>query len=87
MPHIMNAFYGLSSIGRLYERREISSRPTTLLEDGRLKVGEDKAAPITLARIILAQGPLRESEIVKAMVILGAVCLVLAVVTLLITPR
>ncbi len=87
MPHIMNAFYGLSSIGRLYERREIASRPTTLLGEGRLEVGEDKAAPITLARIILAQGPLRESEIVKAMVILEVICAVFAVITLFFTPR
>jgi len=35
MPQIMNAFYGLSTIGRLYERREVA-RPTKLLEDGRM---------------------------------------------------
>ncbi len=45
MPQIMNAFYGLSSVGRLYERREIRQRPTKLLDDGRLAatVGEECA--------------------------------------------
>ncbi len=61
MPQIMNAFYGLSTIGRLYERREVP-RPVHLLEDGRLMASDDEKAPITLARMILARGPLTEKE-------------------------
>ncbi|MCS7119665.1 MAG: hypothetical protein NZ952_00420 [Candidatus Bathyarchaeota archaeon] len=60
-PQIMNAFYGLSSIGRLYERREVA-RPVMVLEDGRLMATMDPKAPITLARLILSRGPLREDE-------------------------
>jgi UDP-N-acetylglucosamine--dolichyl-phosphate N-acetylglucosaminephosphotransferase len=83
MPHIMNAFYKLSSIGRLYERREITSKPTRLLDDGRLDATSDTAAPLTLARMILAQGPLKENEIVRIMVILTITSSILAIVTLL----
>lgn len=82
MPHIMNAFYGLSSIGRLYERREIQVRPIRVLEDGRLAVNPAKGAPITLTRIILAQGPLTEKEVLNAMLALTAFSSALAMVTL-----
>jgi len=81
MPHIMNAFYGLATVGRLYERKEISTRPIRVLEDGRLDVNKDSKAPITLARMILAQRPLKEFEVTRRMFILSAVSAILAVLT------
>jgi UDP-N-acetylglucosamine--dolichyl-phosphate N-acetylglucosaminephosphotransferase len=81
MPHIMNAFYGLATVGRLYERKEISTRPIRVLEDGRLEVNKDSKAPITLARMILAQRPLKEFEVTRRMFILSAVSAILAVLT------
>jgi UDP-N-acetylglucosamine--dolichyl-phosphate N-acetylglucosaminephosphotransferase len=81
IPHIMNAFYGLASVGRLYERREISERPTKLLDNGRLQASAERNAPITLARIILAAGQLREIEIVRAMMILTLLSSILAILT------
>jgi len=81
MPQIMNAFYGLSSVGRLYERREIIQRPTKLLEDGRLSATEEKNAPITLARLILAAGPTGEREVVRGMMLLTITSSILAVLT------
>jgi UDP-N-acetylglucosamine--dolichyl-phosphate N-acetylglucosaminephosphotransferase len=85
IPHIMNAFYGLASVGGLHERREIHQRPTRLLKNGLLKASTEKRAPITMARLILAEGPLGEKEIVKGMMILTAVSSVLAVATYWIT--
>jgi UDP-N-acetylglucosamine--dolichyl-phosphate N-acetylglucosaminephosphotransferase len=79
-PQIMNAFYGLSSIGRLFERREVS-RPVALLEDGRLMATKDPKAPITLARVILARGPLYENEATRVFLILSAISGVLALAT------
>ena len=79
-PQIMNAFYGLSSIGRLYERREVS-RPVALLEDGRLTATKDLKAPITLARVILARGPLHEDEAARIILILATISGVLALAT------
>ncbi|MGC8849080.1 MAG: hypothetical protein ACP5K1_02320 [Candidatus Bathyarchaeia archaeon] len=86
MPHIMNAFYSLSSIGRLYERREVSSRPIMILEDHRLDASPDERAPLTLARIILVHGPLDERGIVKVMAALTLLSSILAVLTLLMIP-
>jgi UDP-N-acetylglucosamine--dolichyl-phosphate N-acetylglucosaminephosphotransferase len=81
IPQIMNAFYGLASVGRLYERREIRERPTRLLENGRLQASAEPNAPMTLARIILAAGQLGEREIVREMMILTLISSILAVLT------
>jgi UDP-N-acetylglucosamine--dolichyl-phosphate N-acetylglucosaminephosphotransferase len=78
-PYIMNAFYGLASIGRLYERREIKSRPVRLRDDGMLEATADRNAPVTLTRLILAEGPLREPQIVHMMLLLTALSSTLAV--------
>jgi UDP-N-acetylglucosamine--dolichyl-phosphate N-acetylglucosaminephosphotransferase len=80
MPQIMNAFYGLSTIGRLYERREVN-RPVTVLKDGRLMASSDPAAPLTLARFVLARGPLRENEAALVFVTLSAISGLLALIT------
>lgn len=81
IPQIMNAFSGLSSVGRLYERREIRERPTRLLEDGTLQASSKKNAPVTLARLILAPGPTTEEEVVRSMLIMTVVSSMLAFVT------
>jgi len=80
MPQIMNAFYGLSPIGRLYERREVA-RPTRLMEDGRMRARADPRAPITLARFILARGPLKENEAALVFMVLSVISGGLALVT------
>ena len=81
MPQIMNAFYGLSSVGRLYERRQIRQRPTKLLENGNLAATTEKNAPITLARLILAAGPSTEQDVVRGMMLLTVLSSILAVLT------
>ncbi len=80
MPQIMNAFYGLSTIGRLYERRTVA-RPTRLMEDGRMRARADPRAPITLARFILARGPLKENEAARVFMVLSIIAGCLALVT------
>lgn len=81
IPYIMNAFYGLASVGRIYERREVRQRPVRLREDGRLEASREPGAPVTLARLILANGPLGEREIVRGMIFLTVVSSALAIVT------
>ncbi len=83
IPHIVNAFYLLSSVGGLRERREIHDRPTRLLDDEKLEATKEKGAPITLSRIILAEGPLREKQIVSIMIVLTITSCVLGSLTLL----
>ena len=80
MPQIMNAFYGLGTVGRLYERREVS-RPITILEDGKLKANSDPKAPITLARLVLARGPLHEHEAIRVLLVFSAISGALAIFT------
>jgi UDP-N-acetylglucosamine--dolichyl-phosphate N-acetylglucosaminephosphotransferase len=81
IPQIMNSFYGLASVGGLRERREILERPIQLLENGLLRASSEKGAPVTLARLILAAGPLGEREVVRYMMFLTAVSCILAVFT------
>lgn len=83
IPHITNAFYLLSSVGGLRERREMPNRPTRLLDDGRLEATADSKAPITFSRLILAEGPLHENEIVKIMVVMTAISSILGLATML----
>jgi len=78
-PYIMNAFYALASIGRLYERREIKSRPVRLRNDGMLEATAERGSPVTLARLILAEGPLREQQVVHVMIMLTAISSAFAV--------
>lgn len=85
MPHIMNAFYGLASVGRLFERKEIVSRPIRVLSDGRLAASSDPEAPITLTRTILAEGPKKEEEIVNVFLLLTAFSCLLALITMFFT--
>jgi UDP-N-acetylglucosamine--dolichyl-phosphate N-acetylglucosaminephosphotransferase len=80
MPQIMNAFYGLSTIGRLYERREVE-RPVKVLEDGRLMASTDSSAPLTLARFVLARGPLYEKDAANIFITLSAISGLLALIT------
>jgi UDP-N-acetylglucosamine--dolichyl-phosphate N-acetylglucosaminephosphotransferase len=81
IPQIMNSFYGLASVRGLRERREILQRPTQLLDNGLLQASAEKGAPITLARLILAAGPLGEKEIVRGMMLLTCVSCILATIT------
>lgn len=80
MPQIMNAFYGLSTIGKLYERRQVS-RPTKVLENGKLAATKDPKAPLTLARFILARGPLYEKEVTIVFYFYSAISGVMAIIT------
>lgn len=85
IPQIMNSFYGLASVRGLRERREIHQRPTELLGNGLLRASNERGAPVTLARLILAAGPLGEKDVVGAMMILTAVSCLLSVFTYWIT--
>jgi UDP-N-acetylglucosamine--dolichyl-phosphate N-acetylglucosaminephosphotransferase len=81
IPQIMNSFYGLASVGGLREHREITQRPTVLLESGLLRASKERGAPVTLARLILASGPMGEKEIVRCMMLLTVVSSALAALT------
>ncbi len=86
IPHIMNSFYILSSLGRLKERDQIT-RPTKLLPDGKLADNIHPQAPLTLAKLILAERPMTEKEIIRVILSLTLFSILLAIFTGILIPK
>lgn len=63
LPAIFNSFLFLSSMKRIMEHREIKSKPVTKNEDFKLKATNEKDAPVTLVRLIVASKPLTEKQV------------------------
>src|ERR671923_2839778 len=63
LPAVMNSFLFLSSVKRIVEHRQVKERPTIMRTDFKIAASKEKNAPITLVRLILADGPLSEKEI------------------------
>jgi UDP-N-acetylmuramyl pentapeptide phosphotransferase/UDP-N-acetylglucosamine-1-phosphate transferase len=85
LPAILNSFYVLSSLRGFVERRKVKVRPTTLGEGGVLRASTERSAPITLARLLLLQGPMGERDLVSSILALTAVACLLSIVTSLLT--
>ena len=84
LPSVMNSFLFLDSVKKIVEHRQIKSRPTVLMQDFKLMASKEKNAPTTLLRLILADGPLSEKEIVKKILKLAIYSSVLALATVVI---
>ncbi len=85
LPAILNSFFFLSSVRRLVEHREVRERPIKVLGENRLAASRSGSAPITLVRLILAEGPLTERKIVLQIFIVTAFSTVLAILTAILT--
>ncbi|RLE72244.1 MAG: hypothetical protein DRJ45_02230 [Thermoprotei archaeon] len=82
IPHIINAFYVISSVKGFKERRTIRYRPVEVMENGLIKASKEKDAPITLTRIILSiTGPLEEKYIIKTIFFIEICTSILAIIT------
>jgi UDP-N-acetylglucosamine--dolichyl-phosphate N-acetylglucosaminephosphotransferase len=64
-PYIQNSFYFLSEVGKFAEGREIGERPTVVLGNGSIGASKERGAPLTLARMVLADGASTEREAIK----------------------
>jgi UDP-N-acetylglucosamine--dolichyl-phosphate N-acetylglucosaminephosphotransferase len=82
LPAVINSFLFLSSVKRIVEHRQVKARPVTLLDDYRLAASKEKAAPATLVRLILAEGPLSEKEVASKIFRLAAFSAGLAFATI-----
>ena len=80
LPAVINSFLFLSSVKRVVEHRQIKN-PTMLTPDFKLMTTNDKTAPITLVRLILAGGPLTEKQVGFAIFKLAIFSGALAIIT------
>ena len=81
LPAVINSFLFLSSVRRVVEHRQIQGKPVEHTGDFRLKATNEKKAPVTLVRLILAGGPLSEKQVCVAIFKLTLFSGVLAVIT------
>ena len=81
LPAVINSFLFLSSVKRIVEHRQIKGKPVEHTEDMKLKATDDKTAPVTLVRLILAGGPLSEKQVGSAIFKLGIFSGILAIIT------
>ncbi|HSB82879.1 MAG TPA: UDP-N-acetylglucosamine-1-phosphate transferase [Nitrosarchaeum sp.] len=81
LPAVINSFLFLSSMKRIVEHRQIKGKPVEHTEDFKLKATNDKTAPITLVRLILAGGPLSEKQVGYAIFKLAIFSGILAIIT------
>ena len=81
LPAVINSFLFLSSVKKVVEHRQIKGKPVEHTEDFRLKATDDKKAPVTLVRLILAGGPMSEKQVGFAIFKLSIFSGVLAVIT------
>ncbi|MFQ5920700.1 MAG: glycosyltransferase 4 family protein [Nitrososphaerales archaeon] len=81
LPAVMNSFLFLVAVKRMAEHGEIKDRPTVLLDDYRLTASREKGAPVTLVRLLLLRGPMREEDITKSILKLTAFSAGMAMLT------
>lgn len=82
LPQLTNGFFNLSSVGRLFERSELSIRPILVSEDGKITANTDVKAPITLTRFVVALKFGNEKEIINAIMALCIFSSMLVILTI-----
>jgi len=81
LPAVINSFLFLSSVKRVVEHRQIKGKPVEFTDDFKLKATNDKTAPVTLVRLILAAGTLTEKQVGFAIFKLAIFSGALAIIT------
>ncbi|MEM4312342.1 MAG: UDP-N-acetylglucosamine-1-phosphate transferase [Nitrososphaerales archaeon] len=81
LPAIINSFFFLTSVKDFLEHRQLKKKPVRLNIDYELEALEDRDAPLSLVRMIVAEKPLKEKDIVKRILIISAYSSALAIVT------
>jgi len=81
--HIFNSFYVLYSVKGFFESSEIQEDRSDiiLLEKDFIKASDEKDAALTLPRLILAKGPLKELKLVKNFYIISIICGFFSIIT------
>ena len=81
--HVFNSFYVIYSVKGFFESSEILDNRSDilLLENDFIKASNLKSAALTLPRLILAKGPMKEPDLVKNFYIISIICGFFAIVT------
>jgi UDP-N-acetylglucosamine--dolichyl-phosphate N-acetylglucosaminephosphotransferase len=81
--HIFNSFYVIYSVKGFFESSEILENRSDiqLLENDFIKASDLKSAALTLPRLLLAKGPLKEPDLVKNFYIISIICGFFAILT------
>lgn len=84
--HIFNSFYVIYSVRGFIESGDIrgSRDDIILLENDQIRASDHKDAVLTLPRLILAKGPLREPELVKNFYAISIICGFFSIISILI---
>ena len=74
--HIFNSFYVLYSVKGFLESSEILNNKSDIImiEGDFIKASDHKSAALTLPRLLLAKGPLREPKLVKNIYSISIIC-------------
>jgi UDP-N-acetylglucosamine--dolichyl-phosphate N-acetylglucosaminephosphotransferase len=81
LPAVINSFLFLSSVKRVVEHRQIKGKAVEITDNFLLKATNDKKAPVTLVRLILAGCLMSEKQVGFAIFKLAIFSGVLAVIT------
>jgi len=74
--HIFNSFYVIFSLRGFVESSdvEMEMEDIILMEDGKIRASEKKGAALTIPRLLLAKGPLREPKLVINIWVISLIC-------------
>ncbi|GAG66510.1 unnamed protein product, partial [marine sediment metagenome] len=81
--HILNSFYVIYSVKGFFESSEILDNKSDilLLENDFIMASDQKSAALTLPRLILAKGPMKEPDLVKNFYVIAIICGFFAILT------
>jgi len=76
LMHIFNSFYVLSSLKGFFESSNVKEikKDIMLINDDYIKASFQKKAVLTLPRLILAKGPLKEKQLVDNFYAISVIC-------------
>ncbi len=85
LPAVINSFMFLSSVKRIVEHRQVKAKSVIITDDFELRATDEKKAPVTLVRLILAGRQMTERQVGLVIFKLAVFSGVLAVITALMT--
>jgi len=85
IPMLINGFLSFGSVGKIFERHEVKTRPV-IVENGLIRANPARGAPMSLANFLTSRSPLTEKQIIMRYHVLTLVGALLGVITFLLIP-